>query len=481
MFDPTELIDIIRERYKHLEGWLAPISWHKEDVFELDNIFTQLKFVRRRRQRGRKTDHIVDMFQIFQPHEECSQPKRVHIEGQLGMGKTTFSYKIAYDWAKNRTGKDSFPEFEIVLLLKCRDITSGLWDAIGEQLLPKNIDEEARERFFTFVQKQRSNVLLVLDGLHELPISLWKEYEDIFEGRVLPHCYLVVTTRCEIGMGVRKCFHTQLEVEGFIKTAAEEFIEKYFEEKKHLAEELVDKLNSDKTLQDLTVSPLNTTFLCLLYEEFKGELPVRRTLLYLEIVECLLRRYHQKKNSPVTNQDHVALYHFELKDLGRVALDCLENDSLYFEQSEFHGSCDFINGFGFLSVEAGQSKVRPSRCYKFMHRSFQEFLVAFYLCCQLEDGQILPDGFVADHRYFEKFQQVLLFTTGMLAQRSEAKAKALIASIASQVNLKIEGDYLYAALCCISECRKEQSTFDKELAHDLGSLLEVESFSCWRR
>ena len=144
---------------------------------------------------------------------------------------------------------------------------------------------------------------------------------------------------------------------------------------------------------------------------------------------------------------------------------------MYFEQSEFHGSRDFINGFGFLSVETGQSKVRPSRCYKFIHRSFQEFLVAFYLCCQLEDGQILPDIFVADHRYFEKFQQVLMFTAGMLAHRSEAKAKALIASIASPVNLKDSSEYLYVALCCINESGEEQRR--AELARDLGSLVKI--------
>ena len=54
---------------------------------------------------------------------------------------------------------------------------------------------------------------------------------------------------------------------------------------------------------------------------------------------------------------------------------------------------------------------------------------------------------------------------------------ALIASIASQVNLIGGSEYLFLALRCINECRKEQSTFDKELARDLGSLLEVSWFS----
>lgn len=64
-----------------------------------------------------------------------------------------------------------------------------------------------------------------------------------------------------------------------------------------------------------------------------------------------------------------------------------------------------------------------------------------------------------------------MFTTGMLAHRSEAKAKALIASIASQVNLKDSSDYLYVALCCINESGEEQRR--AELARDLGSLLKI--------
>ena len=433
----------------------------------------------KRKQGGTKTGDSVDMFKIFQPHEECSQPRRVLIEGQPGMGKTTFSHKVAYDWAKERKGEDSFPEVQIVLLLKCRDIISGLWEAIDDQLLPKEIDEEDRQRFFTFVRQHQSNVLLVLDGLDELPTSQLPVYKEIVQGRVLPKCYLVVTARHEVGMTVRNCCDTLLEVEGFTKTDAEEFIKKYFKGKECLERELLKKLNSDKTLRDLTINPLNTALLCLLCEDFEGKLPGSRTLLYREIVECVLRRYRRKMKLPVTDQDLTLLYQVELKQLGHVALEGLKNDSMYFEESEFHGSSNLIIGFGFLSVEAGRSKRRPSRRYGFLHRSFQELLAAFYLCCQLVEEEILPDSFVADHRYFEKFKQVLMFTTSLLAQKSKAKAKALIASIASQVNSKCSSDYLYVALCCTEECGEEQRR--AELAQDLGSLLEISWFSSYER
>ncbi|XP_068748870.1 NLR family CARD domain-containing protein 3-like isoform X2 [Montipora capricornis] len=478
--DPVGLVKyiiIIRQLYEDREGWLAPFPWCEEFRFNLDNIFTRLKFVSRRKERGVKTDESVDMFEIFQPHKECSQPKRVLIEGQPGMGKTTYCHKIAFNWAKERTGGESFPDVLLVLLLKCRDINCGLWEAIDDQLLPREVNEEDKEKFFTFIRDNQSKVLLVLDGLDELPSNKLSIYKEIIQGRVLPESYVVVTSRHEVGVTVRECCHTLLEVQGFTKTDAKNFVQRYFREEEDLAEKLLDKLDSDITLQDLTANPLNAALLCLLCEDFGGKLPESRTLVYLEIVECVLRRYRLKMKLSETDQDLVALYQVELKELGRIAMKGLKNDSMYFDQSAFQvSSSDLKSGLGFLSVETGRSKRRPGRSYSFLHKSFQEFFAAHYLCCQLLAGEISVDSLIADLRYFDKFQQVLMFTSGMLAQKCEAAVKALIAGTATQVNLTYW--YLKVALACINECKREENTFDKEMAQFFGSHLQLQEADC---
>ncbi|XP_074630322.1 uncharacterized protein LOC141889064 isoform X4 [Acropora palmata] len=482
-FDLVRYISIIRQLYEDREGWLAPFPWYEEFRFNLDKLFTRLKFVSRKRERGIKTDVIVDMSQIFQPHEECSQPRRVLIEGQPGMGKTTYCQKIAYDWAKKRKGDESFPDVTLVLLLKCRDINCGLWEAIDDQLLPREMNEEEKERFFTFIRDHQSKVLLVLDGLDELPRGQLSIYTDIIQGRVLPESYIVVTARHEDGMKVRECCHTLLEVEGFTKTDAKEFILRYFKEE-DLAKKLLDKLDTDETLQDLTRNPLNTALLCLLCEDFGGKFPESRTLLYLEIVECVLRRYRRKMKLPETKRDLLVLYEVELKELGRIAMEGLHNDSMYFDESAFEGfSSNVKSDLGFLSVEAGRSKRRPSRSYAFLHKSFQEFFAALFHCCQLLDEEISVDSLVVDCRYFHKFQQVLMFTSGLLAQKCEGAAKALIAGIATQVNLGenlLDESLLYVALDCIYECKIEGTTFDKEMAQFFGSHLKLQKVASSR-
>ena len=471
-FSLEKCIAIIHQLYEDREGWLAPFPWCEEFRFNLE-------FVSRRKEKGTKTDVVVDMFLIFQSHEECSKPRRVLIEGQPGMGKTTYCHKINYDWAKKRKCGESFPDVILVLLLKCRDINGCLWKAIDDQLLPREMNKEKKERFFTFIRNHQSKVLLVLDGLDELPSSQMSIYKEIIQGRVLPESYIVVTARHEFGVKVRDCCHTLLEVEGFTKTDAKEYIQRYFKEEEDLAAKLLDKLDSDTSLQELTVNPLNTTLLCLLCEESGGKLPGRRTLLYLEMVECVLRRYRLKMKLPETDQDLIALYQDELKQLGCIAMEGLRNNSLYFDQSAFHGfTSDLISGLGLLSVEAGRSKRRPLRSYGFLHKSFQEFFAALYLCGQLLDGQLSVDSLISDRRCEPNgFEQVLMFTSGMLAQKCEATVKALIAGIATQVNL--ENCHLKAALACINEYKREDNTFYKEVAHSFGSHLQLQMADCF--
>ena len=479
-FASFDLVKYIRELYADREGWLAPFPWCEEFRLDLDSLFTRLKFVSRKKQRGVKTDDSVDMFQIFQSHEECSQPKRVLIEGKPGMGKTTYCHKIALNWAKKQQGGESFASVFLVLLLKCKDIDGNLWEAIDDQLLPE-VDDDEKEKFFKLIRKHQSKVLLVLDGLDELPKrnDQLPIYKKIIQGRVLPESYLVVTARREVGVTVRECCHTLLEVEGFSKADAENFIQRYFgEEGKDLAEKLVDRLHSDETLRELTANPLNAALLCLLCEDFGGKLPVSRTLLYLEVVECLLRRYRQKMKLPETDQNLIALYQVQLEQLGSLALRALHHDTQYFDQSAFQGlSSDLRSGFGLLSMEAGRSKRKPSRSYAFLHKSFQEFFAALFRCGQFLDGKI-PLYFFLGVQPRYQVRQVLMFTTGLLAQKCEEKVKDFIASLATYVN-ETRKD-LELSLLCINECKREADAFEKELAQIFGKRLQLQDVVCYR-
>ena len=364
----------------------------------------------------------------------------------------------------------------MVLLLKCRDveIESDLWGAIYDQLLPGEINQKEREKFFKFIRQNQSKGLLILDGLDELPSSKLAEFTDIIQGKMLPLCHLVVTARLEAGIPMRKVCDTLLEIEGFTYQDSEEFILKYFAGKEDLAEKLLDEIEKEETLQEMTANPLNTALLCLLCEDFQGILPESRTQLYLEIVQCVLIRYRTKKGLPVENEDLIEIYKDQLKLLGSIALDGLYEDNMYFEDKRLSSENADLPEFGFLSAQPGSSKRRPCLCYGFTHKSFQEFFAGYYLCCQLVSKETSPEILVTDTRYFRELREVLKFTFGLLTVRCEESAVALFSCIANEVNKAEVKECLLVALECIKECKIENSYFHIELARTFGTCLELQ-------
>ena len=65
------------------------------------------------------------------------------------MRKTTYCKKYAYDQATKRQEPQGCGStvFKAVLLLKCPDINSDVWEVIDEQLLPRDIDEEVKQQY----------------------------------------------------------------------------------------------------------------------------------------------------------------------------------------------------------------------------------------------------------------------------------------------------------------------------------------------
>ena len=420
------------------------------------------------------------MSEIFNQHEECEEPRVVLIEGKPGMGKTTYCKKVVFDWAsgKHATG-NCFANIVIVLLIKCRDVQSGLWEAIEDQLLPREVGEDQRERFFDFIRHNQSNVLLVLDGLDEVSEKKLPMFSEIIQGRVLPNCRVVVTAQHKAGVKVRKYCDTLLEVEGFTREDVETFIRNYFKAQQNLAEQLIKHLSGDYKLHEILTNPLNTALLCLVYEDLKGVFPESRTKLYMEIVECVLRRYRTKQQLPENGEDLVDLYESQLKHLGSIALKGLLEDNLDFDEKELgkHKASD-LPGFGFLSVQPGGSRLRPTRRYGFLHKTFQEFFAAFYLSCQLIQKEISTNSIATDRKYHHELKEVLS-TFGMLAAQCEETAVNLLKSIATQLNQEREED-LTVVFECVREGEKESKNVDEKLATTLSSSLQTETVAISR-
>ena len=453
----------------------------------MNDIFTRLKIVGKEKTQGGLTDDIINMTAIFKAHAECQRPRTVLIEGDPGMGKTTYCQKLAYDWATKQGDWDSsFSEIEVLLFLKCHEIKSDIWEAIDDQLLPEEMDDQAKKRFFKFIRENQSKVLLVLDGLDEADPRNRKMFFNLVQGKELSDCFIVLTARHETGREVRRYCDTLWEIVGFTKKDAKSFIQKYFKNihKEDLARTLIEmvcplprSVNSGvtKDLEGLTKNPLNTTLLCVMWEDFEGVFPKSRTRLYIEIVLCVLRRYERKQGLSSENEDLLTVYKEDLLYLGGMALQSLRKGEFYFEEHKSDLRLIALSKFGFLSLQAANNKREVRVRYAFLHKSFQEFFSGFYLACKLVEGDIDCESVVTDRRYYSELKQVFLFFIEILASKSEETSESLVKSMAFNINsiqlnsissLKSATDVsnrVLFALSCLSEYPSLLRTLGKHL------------------
>ena len=416
---------------------ILPVPWCEEFNFQIEDIFTRLKIVAKEKTRGiATTKEVTNMTSIFTPHECCEQPRIVLIEGEPGMGKTTYCQKLVFDWASKQCGEwdESFPRIDVLLLLRCRGIKSTIWDAIEDQILPNEIKPEEKEMFFQFLKESPSKVLLVLDGLDEADPQKLEMFLKIIQRKQLPGCYIVLTSRHEVGSKVRPYTDTLLEIVGFTTIDAEFYVRKYFQGAEHLATELISKVQFDEDLGELTRNPLNTLLLCVIFEDLKGILPTNRTQLYVEIVLFILRRHESKNGLSNSGKDLLLVYKKELMILGETALDSLRKQELYFDDYKEDIKKSLLIKFGFLSVQSGGSKRAPCDRYGFFHKSFQEFFSGYFLAFSVIDDVTKSHSILTNESYMVEFFHVFKFMIGIVALRSEETAVSIVQSIASILN-----------------------------------------------
>ena len=424
---------------------MCPFPWCEEELqFELSKIFTRLTIVGRKKERGKLTEDSVKMTEVLRPFKNCEckcdckcerkKPRVVLIEGEPGMGKTTYCQKLAYDWSVGDIPTESsFPKVDMLLRLMCRDMkTANIEDAIEDQLLPRDVNEKDKENCFHFIRHYQSRILLVLDGVDELPKNLFKEFLPLIKGRVFPFTYLIITARHEVGIRVRLHGDALFEIVGYTKEDADSYIKKYFSchDKSRLAGKLIRAIDKDSQLRELTANALNTALLCLVFEDTGGRLPHNKTVLYRELVDCVLRRYCSKKEILLPlDKSPIDIYMDQLNQLGKLALEALLKDQLAFTPGELESQSTEFLQLGFLSREASVSKIRPKPTYAFIHKTFQEFFAAFHLSLELETADRDQTALLTQLSPVDKYWQVWKFLITMVAGKSEETATFLISKL----------------------------------------------------
>ena len=424
-------------------------------------------------------DDDVNVFDIFKV-PDIGEDVMTIVEGSPGIGKTTFCLKLAYDWAHgNIPSECSFPKFEFVFLLKCRDIDGDIMEAISEQLLPRNMEKSVEKLllFMKDIRNQGRQVLIILDGLDELPEKSQYHVDELLKRKILPFCHVLATTRQERGIELRKSFvfDIYLEIKGYTESDSIAYVRRHFEtiDQSPKGEKLIEEMQQNTFLHALQNNPLNLLLLCVIFEDYEGKLPTSRTELYQVIVQCLLRRYCARHSLAVPKDNTTLQKRFEedVLALGELAWACLLNDRQSFREGELaereiRNKNLVARKIGLLYMEESLKRIRPQHEYWFLHKTFQEYLAAAFITHKLLRGEFNVFEYTTFDDLVGKYSQVFLFVSGMLGE----KATVLFTQIGA--TLKENGwDWNWS-------CSKQAATFLVKSFSETGHAEQMATTLC---
>ena len=499
-WDNSVVVELLKAEYKR-RCLLRPLLWDSTIELPLENVYTRLKIISRRKLASQMEANMANMFHLIAP--EGQKPDLVSgkdevnvteifktlekgkdvmtlVEGSPGIGKTTFCLKLAYDSTHGKIPTEcSFPKFEVVLLLKCRDIDGNIMDTIREQLLPRDIEEKIVEKLLHFLKDihNQERILIILDGLDELPEKSRHHVDELLHRRIFPFCYVLATSRQERGIEVRKnfVFDIHLEIKGYTESDAIVYVRRHFKTigQSPKGERLIEEMQQNTFLNALQNNPLNLLLLCVVYEDYEGKLPTSRTELYQVIVQCLLRRYCAKRNLPVPEHDSVLEKTFEkeILALGELAWLCLLSDRYGFRETELDEFERKYPGLvarelGLLYKEESLKRLKPQHEYCFLHKTFQEYVAAAYIAEKLVNQQFNVFEHISFEDVVTKYPQVFIFVSGMLGE----KATVLFTQIGEELK-KDDWDWN-------EHCWEEEATFFIESFNESGHPEKMAAFLC---
>ncbi|KAL9970926.1 hypothetical protein ACROYT_G023386 [Oculina patagonica] len=404
--------------------------WDPDDTVDIDDIYTKLSWLKdERKPSGKLQWKLEDYTEMFEDHKRFTNPKRMLVYGRPGIGKSTFSQKIAVDWANGKN--ESLKRFDLLLLIKLRDVCEIQdFPSIlkASELLARD-SSISIDSLHEYVLQNQNKVLLVLDGYDEYNAESSSPIREIWEGGQLRDCHVVVTTRQMEGEELIRSSHVQCEIRGLdSEEQVNEFASKFITDPKEIEE--FDRYLDSRDLWEIAEIPLLLLMLCLIWmDRHRKALPKSRLKLHERFVETLLlhmttKNPKESKNEPL--YDILDDYREHLAEIGKLALDGLLKNVLYIDlkDANLHR-----NSFTDKMIRSGLFQVskrtsgEPNESLFFLHKSVQEFLAAWYIMNEvgLKEGKLDCFTSIDSFQKAMHLQEILKF----MCEWSEEGAKAV--------------------------------------------------------
>ena len=384
------------DHYQKNISWIQPITWNDSFQIHIEHIYTNLEIVSLVSQGTKCIQKPLDSYHMMlSSRPGCSKPRRILVEGEAGVGKSTFLCKIAYDWSISN-GK--LLPYKILILLELKQIKGSFKDAVLRQLFPSDFPIPVTQ-LLSYLSSHQENVLFLLDGFDEANFSCLKHLQDILSGRIFRNSCVILTSRPGKATHIQRMMDTRLVITGFTTENIRSYVLKYFQDDANSAEMLLSELETHPVIEDIAKVPLTAMLICALWEdapETAFEALSTLTTLFTELILLMVKRYFAKNSEESSSTEEVFssledipkdLYN-DLLVLGEIALNALLEDNLLFDVQALEKklSSKILFELGLLSQEKSTSRLKPVRKCCFVHKSFQEYVAALWLSHEINSA-----------------------------------------------------------------------------------------------
>ena len=382
----------------YLKTSTVPTSvWCKKAVVDIHQIYTRLSFVKdpEKPPAGTTQSELKHYSDIFTANKNGVIPKRILVQGQTGIGKSTFVKKLLVDWVEVNKGAGDeqaavLKNFELVVAVNLKEVSKcqSLKDVITLCNVFAKEDKYMTEGLVDYISNNQEKVLLIFDGYDEYRIRSNSEICEIFCGNSLSSCCVLITTRISKADELRGSEDLHAEITGFSEVDREHFMRRFLSSDE--VSRLRSQILSNRGLRELAKVPLLLLFLCTLWKEGQSKhFAETKTMLYMDIIEFVLNHSYRKQLS--TGYVEVANFKDILCEMGKIALQGLLKDDHFFRYSQLDSVlCDESVLIGLLQITEFSEALKPVGVVSFIHKSIQEFLAAWYITyrCIPEGGNL---------------------------------------------------------------------------------------------
>lgn len=312
--------------------------------------------------------------------------RKILIEGDAGVGKTTFCTAASEDWANGKL----FQQFQLLLLLPLHHKKVASAGSISELLMLLHPSTEVCASVASYLEDEEGEeVLIMADGWDELAESDRKEgsfmYELLF-GNLLSFALVILTSRPTSSVPLHKLpdIDRFVEVTGFNKENIIEYIQSEFPSDQEKACHLLGQLDSNPLLKSICSIPLNCAIICHLWRTLEEVLPTTLTELYTQVIRNVVL-HNIRKVPSYENVQSLTRFDAFPEDLQlswwllcRFAYDSLWQGKVVFSEDELrvafqtHGSTfdEKIFCFGLLQSTDSVLDVGYCKSFHFLHLTF---------------------------------------------------------------------------------------------------------------